>query len=56
MYRTDVIDEIAMTRMKDFTGDYMTTACPGCYWIMKVYRGRAKAKPRLKDIFSLLMD
>lgn len=54
MYRTDVIDKIAETRMQDFTGDYMTTMCPGCYWILKVYGTRFKSVPRLKSIFEML--
>jgi len=54
MYRTDVIDKIAETRMHDFTGDYMTTTCPGCYWVLKVYGARCKVEPRLKDMFELL--
>jgi len=52
MYRTDVIDKIAETRMGDFKGDFMTTMCPGCYWIMRTY-GK-KGGPRLKDVFELL--
>jgi Fe-S oxidoreductase len=54
MYRTDVIDKIAETRMQDFTGDYMTTMCPGCYWVLKVYGAKCKVEPRLKDMFELL--
>ncbi|HME52304.1 MAG TPA: (Fe-S)-binding protein [Candidatus Lokiarchaeia archaeon] len=54
MYRTDIIDKIAAIRMQDFAGDYMTTMCPGCYWIMKVYGGKAKSHVRLKDMFELL--
>lgn len=56
MHRTDVIDKIAMKRMGDFTGDYMTTYCPGCYWIMKRFRKRAGTSARLKDVFALLME
>ncbi len=55
MYRTDVIDKIAETRMQDFTGDYMTTMCPGCYWVLKVYGAKCKVEPRLKDMFELLL-
>jgi Fe-S oxidoreductase len=55
MYRIDVIDKIAETRMQDFTGDYMTTMCPGCYWVLKVYGAKCKVEPKLKDIFELLM-
>lgn len=55
MYRTDIIDKIAETRMQDFTGDYMSTMCPGCYWIMKVYGRKARSRVKLKDMFELLL-
>nr|MDO8111969.1 (Fe-S)-binding protein [Candidatus Sigynarchaeota archaeon] len=54
MYRTDIIDKIAGLRMQDFRGNYMTTMCPGCYWVLKVYGARHKVAPKLKDVFELL--
>ncbi|MHA1996486.1 MAG: heterodisulfide reductase-related iron-sulfur binding cluster [Promethearchaeota archaeon] len=55
MHRTDVIDKIAMERMKDFRGDFFTTYCPGCYWIMKRFRMKGKVPAKLKDTFALLL-
>mgnify|MGYP006282330389 CR=1 FL=1 len=57
MHRTDVIDMIAEKRMGDFKGDYYTTYCPSCYWVLKVYRKHLqdRKKTKLRDIFSLLM-
>lgn len=57
MHRTDVIDKIAEKRMQDFEGDYYTTYCPSCYWILKAYRKhlKDKKKTKLRDIFRLLM-
>ncbi|MBD3351809.1 MAG: hypothetical protein GF364_10020 [Candidatus Lokiarchaeota archaeon] len=54
--RTDVIDLIAEQRMKDFKGDFYTTYCPGCYWVLKSYKKHLKDRKntRLKDIFQLL--
>ena len=57
VHRTDIIDKIASKRMKDFTGDYYTTYCSGCYWTLRHYKNKLpnKKKTKLKDIFELLM-
>ncbi|MHA1699605.1 MAG: heterodisulfide reductase-related iron-sulfur binding cluster [Promethearchaeota archaeon] len=57
MHRTDVITKIAEKRMLDFEGDYFTTYCPGCYWIMKRFRRKLKNhdKTKLIDTFALLL-
>lgn len=54
--RTDVIDKIAEKRMKDFRGDFYTTYCPGCLWILKAFKRHLqdKDKTKLMDIFELL--
>jgi len=56
MHRKDVIDKIAEKRMSDFSeGDYATTYCPGCWWILTRFGKKHKIKPKPKDIFELLM-
>jgi len=58
MHRTDVIDKIAHKRMDDFDeagGDYCTTYCPSCWWILARYSKLCKIKPKAKDIFELLL-
>ena len=55
MHRTDVIDKIAEIRLKDFKGDYYTTYCPSCYWILKTFGRKLKVAPKLKDTFELLL-
>lgn len=55
MHRTDVIDKIANIRMGDFTGDYYTTYCPSCYWVLKTFGKKLKISPKFVDIFNLLL-
>ncbi len=55
MGRTDNIDAIARKRMKDFKGDYCTTYCVSCWWILRRYSKKCRIKPKVKDIFELLM-
>jgi Fe-S oxidoreductase len=65
--RTDIIDEIATKRMKDFKEDsryfkklnseqnFITTYCPDAYWILKVYGKKMKIPFKLKDLCELLL-
>ena len=55
MHRTDVIDKIARKRMLDHTGDFCTTYCVSCWWILRRYSKLCKIKPKAKDIFELLL-
>ncbi|MFX1312433.1 MAG: heterodisulfide reductase-related iron-sulfur binding cluster [Promethearchaeota archaeon] len=54
MGRTDVIDKIARKRMLDFKGDYCTTYCVSCWWILRRYSKLCKIQPKAKDLFELL--
>jgi len=57
MHRTDVIDKIARKRLGDFDeagGDYCTTYCPSCWWVLARYSKLCRIKPKAKDIFELL--
>jgi Fe-S oxidoreductase len=58
MHRTDVINAIAEKRMSDFDKDeidYVTTYCVSCWWILTRFGKKYKIKPKIKDIFELLM-
>jgi fumarate reductase (CoM/CoB) subunit B len=58
MHRTDVIDKVANKRMSDFNsagGDYSTTYCPSCWWILARYSKLCKITPKAKDLFELLL-
>jgi len=55
MGRTDVIDKIARKRMQDFKGDYCTTYCVSCWWIIRRYSKLCKIKPKAVDLFELLL-
>ncbi len=55
MHRTDVVDKIAQRRISDFKeGDYCTTYCPSCWWILSRFGRKFKIGPKLLDIFQLL--
>lgn len=56
MHIEDNIDIIARIRLNDFHGDILTTCCPSCYHILKLYSRKEKIKPKLVDIFKLLME
>jgi Fe-S oxidoreductase len=58
MHRENVIDKIAKKRMKDFDKDeidYATTYCVSCWWILRRFGKQAHIKPKIKDVFELLM-
>ena len=56
MHRLDIIDKIAKERMSDFKeGDYSTTYCVSCWWILTRFGRKYKIAPKPKDIFELLM-
>ncbi|MHA1301509.1 MAG: heterodisulfide reductase-related iron-sulfur binding cluster [Candidatus Helarchaeota archaeon] len=56
IYITDTIKKIGKLRVKDFKEKLLTTYCPSCYWMLKVYGKQEKTKYKLKDIYELLMD
>ncbi|MHA1314279.1 MAG: heterodisulfide reductase-related iron-sulfur binding cluster [Candidatus Helarchaeota archaeon] len=56
MHIEDNIDKIARMRINDFHGDFLTTYCPSCYHILKLYSKKEKIKPKLVDTFKLLME
>ena len=55
MHRIDTIDAIARKRMQDFKGDFCTTYCVSCWWILERYSKLCKIEPKAKDIFELLL-
>ncbi len=58
MHRKDVINQVANKRMSDFDaagGDYSTTYCPSCWWILARYSKLCKISPKAKDLFELLL-
>ncbi|MFX0123387.1 MAG: heterodisulfide reductase-related iron-sulfur binding cluster [Candidatus Hodarchaeota archaeon] len=56
MHRLDIIDKIAQIRMGDFNkGDYCTTYCVSCWWILSRFGRKYKITPKPKDIFELLI-
>ncbi|MFX1258739.1 MAG: heterodisulfide reductase-related iron-sulfur binding cluster [Promethearchaeota archaeon] len=55
MHRTDIIDAIARKRMEDFKGDFCTTYCVSCWWILERFSKKCKIKPKAKDLFELLL-
>ncbi len=55
MHRKDVIDKIARKRMQDHTGDFCTTYCVSCWWILRRYSKLCRIEPKAKDLFELLL-
>jgi Fe-S oxidoreductase len=53
--RTDVIDKIARKRMLDHKGEFCTSYCVSCWWILRRYTKLCRIKPKPKDIFELLL-
>ena len=48
------IEKIARIRVNDFHGDILTTYCPSCYHVLKLFSKRERIKPKLIDTFKLL--
>lgn len=56
MHRTDIIEKIARKRMEDYKGgDFASTYCPSCWWILARFSKLCKIKPKAKDLFELLL-
>jgi Fe-S oxidoreductase len=56
VFRTDVIDQLAKHRIQAFKGDYYTTYCPGCYWILHYFQKcRPNKASKLVDLYGLLL-
>jgi Fe-S oxidoreductase len=56
--RIDIIDTIAEKRIRDFDKngiDYATTYCVSCWWFLSRFGKKYKIKPKIKDIFELLL-
>ncbi|NHI91487.1 MAG: (Fe-S)-binding protein [Candidatus Lokiarchaeota archaeon] len=56
MHIWDNIEKIARIRANDFHGDILTTYCPSCYHVLKLFCRREKIKPKLIDTFELLTE
>ncbi|MHA1269391.1 MAG: heterodisulfide reductase-related iron-sulfur binding cluster [Candidatus Helarchaeota archaeon] len=54
IYITDTIEKIGRIRVNDFSEPILTTYCPSCYWMLKVYGKKEKRKYKLVDIYQLL--
>lgn len=50
------IEKIARIRVNDFKGEILTTYCPSCYHILKLFGRKEKIKPTLIDTFKLLTE
>ncbi|TXT58394.1 MAG: Lactate utilization protein A [Promethearchaeota archaeon] len=58
MHREEIIDKVAKRRMEDFDKeeiDFVTTYCVSCWWILKRFGRMQHIKPKIKDVFELLM-
>ncbi|MFX1498300.1 MAG: heterodisulfide reductase-related iron-sulfur binding cluster [Promethearchaeota archaeon] len=58
MGRTDVIEAIAKKRMEDFDNsgtDICTTYCPSCWWILRRFSKKFRIRPKVRDIFELII-
>ncbi|NVM04321.1 MAG: (Fe-S)-binding protein [Candidatus Helarchaeota archaeon] len=56
MHIVDTIEQITRIRVNDFHGDILTTYCPSCYHVLKLFSRREKIKPKLIDTFKLLTE
>lgn len=55
LYITDTIEKIGWLRATDFNHEIVTTYCPSCYWMLKIFGRKEKQEYQLKDIYQLLM-
>ena len=56
MHIEKTIAKIARIRMHDFHGEILTTYCPSCYHILKLYSRKEKISSQLVDTFKLLTE
>ncbi len=56
MHIEQTIEKIARIRVNDFQGELLTTYCPSCYHILKLFSRKEKIKPKLVDTFKLLTE
>jgi len=56
LYITDTIEKIGRLRTTDFTRNILTTYCPSCYWMLKVYGRKEKRNYKLINVYQLLME
>ncbi|HUX99154.1 MAG TPA: (Fe-S)-binding protein [Candidatus Deferrimicrobium sp.] len=56
MHIEKTIEKIARIRVNDFHGDLLTTYCPSCYHVLKLFSRKEKISPKLADIFKLLIE
>lgn len=56
IYINKTIEKIGRLRAHDFTEHIVTTYCPSCYWMLKVYGRKEKQPYELLDIYQLLMQ
>ncbi|WP_455141941.1 heterodisulfide reductase-related iron-sulfur binding cluster [Candidatus Hodarchaeum mangrovi] len=56
MHRLDVIDKVAEDRIQAFQrGDFYTSYCPACFWILYYFGKKIKIHQKLKNPFELLL-
>ena len=56
MHITDTIAQIARIRVNDLHGDILTTYCPSCYHVLKLFSRKERIEPKLIDTFELLTE
>jgi hypothetical protein len=56
MHIEKTIEKIARIRVNDFQGDILTTYCPSCYHVLKLFSRKEKIPSKLVDIFTLLTE
>jgi fumarate reductase (CoM/CoB) subunit B len=56
MHIGKTIEKIARIRVNDFQGDILTTYCPSCYHVLKLFSRKEKIVPQLIDTFKLLTE
>ncbi|MHA1379717.1 MAG: heterodisulfide reductase-related iron-sulfur binding cluster [Candidatus Helarchaeota archaeon] len=56
MHIVENIEKIARIRVNDFHEDILTTYCPSCYHVLKLFSKKEKIKSKLIDTFKLLTE
>ncbi|MHA1315890.1 MAG: heterodisulfide reductase-related iron-sulfur binding cluster [Candidatus Helarchaeota archaeon] len=54
IYILDTLEKIGRIRAGDFKESIVTTYCPSCYWMLKVYGKKEKSNFELIDLYELL--
>jgi Fe-S oxidoreductase len=56
MHIEENIERISRIRVNDFKGEILTTYCPSCFHILKLFGRKEKIKPTLIDTFELFTE